>query len=67
MPAFDLAAELLAQGLLAVADREDGNPALEDLAGARGLPGSGTDAGPPEKMTALGLSRANASPAFEKG
>jgi hypothetical protein len=42
-----------------------GTPALKISDGARGLPGSGTDAGPPDKMTALGLSRANASAAFE--
>ena len=35
--------------------------------GARGLPASGTDAGPPEKITALGLSCSNASAALKNG
>ena len=67
MPAFDLAAKLLAQGLLAVANGKDWDAALEDFLRRAGLPGSGTDAGPPDRIAALGLSRANASAAFENG
>ena len=32
-----------------------GTPASKIASGARGLPASGTEAGPPEKITALGL------------
>ena len=38
-----------------------GTPLLKISIGARGLPGSGTDAGPPDRITAFGFSRANAS------
>ena len=67
VPGLHLAAKLLAQGLLAVADGRIGTPLVKISTGACGLPASGTDAGPPDRITALGFSRANASPAFEKG
>ena len=66
--ALDLAAELLAQGLLAVADGEDRNAALEDLhRRARAARLREPTPGPPDRITALGFSRANASAALENG
>src|SRR5580704_9627024 len=44
-----------------------GTPLAKTSAGARGLPASGTDAGPPDRITALGFSRAKASDALENG
>src|ERR1700722_17537416 len=44
-----------------------GTPLAKTSAGARGLPASGTDAGPPDRITAFGFSRAKASEAFENG
>ena len=44
-----------------------GTPLAMINSGARGLPASGTEAGPPEKMTAFGFSRANASAALVNG
>ena len=57
--ALDLAAELGAQGLLAIADAEQRHAHLEgDLRRARGVPISVTEAGPPERMMALGANSA---------
>ena len=67
MPALDLAAELFGERLLAVADGENRHGALKISSGARGLPASGAEAGPPERITAFGFSRSNASAALEKG
>src|SRR3984957_16431574 len=44
-----------------------GTPLAKTSAGARGLPASGTDAGPPDRITAFGFSRAKASEALENG
>src|SRR3984957_3479359 len=44
-----------------------GTPLAKTSAGARGLPASGTDAGPPDRSTAFGFSRAKASEACENG
>ena len=67
MAALHPAAELLAQGLLAIADGENRNAAFEDLRRRARASSLGTDAGPPDRITAFGFSRANASPAFENG
>ena len=54
--------KLLVERLLAVADGEQRQAAVEQNAAARGgCPPSVTDAGPPEKITPLGCSRSNAS------
>ena len=42
-------------------------PASKIAAGARGLPGAGTEPGPPDRITALGRCAANASAARSKG
>ena len=66
-PAFDLAAELGAHGLLAVADAEHRNAGLEyRIVGARGLPMSTVECGPPDRITAFGPMR-RASSARWKG
>ena len=44
-----------------------GRPAENTSCGARGLPASGTEAGPPEKITPFGFSRAKASEADWNG
>ena len=44
-----------------------GSPESRITCGARGLPGSVTLAGPPEKITPLGFIRAKAASALEKG
>jgi hypothetical protein len=45
--AFHLAAQLLRHGLHAVADAEHRHAQLENRCGARGLPASVVDSGPP--------------------
>ena len=54
MADLDLAAELGADGLLAVADAEDRDAQLEHRAGALGAAASVVEAGPPERMIAFG-------------
>ena len=44
-----------------------GTPASNTICGARGLPVSVVDAGPPDRMTAFGWMRRNASSAFWNG
>ena len=44
-----------------------GTPESNTACGARGEPSDVTEAGPPEKITALGLSRAKAASADWKG
>ena len=66
--ALHLAAELLAQASAGRSRwRGWGRRPAKISDGARGLPASGTEAGPPDRITAFGLSRANASAAFENG
>ena len=56
MAALDLAAELLRHRLLAVADAEHRHAGVEQLPSARsGASLSSTEAGPPERITALGF------------
>jgi hypothetical protein len=57
MAALDLAAELGAHGLFAVADAENRHAGIETMCGARGLPISMVDAGPPDRITAFGFRR----------
>ena len=67
MPALDLAAELLCERLLAVADGEDRNAALEDRLGrarAAGFRNRGRPAGEDHRLR---LQPANASAALENG
>ena len=44
-----------------------GTPASNTICGARGLPVSVVDAGPPDRITAFGLMRLNAASAFWNG
>ena len=44
-----------------------GTPASKTACGARGLPSAVTEAGPPERITPFGCSRAKASAAFWNG
>ena len=62
MAALDRAAELLGHGLLAVADAEHRHADSKIACGRARAAASGTEAGPPERITALGFSRWNASP-----
>ena len=54
MADLDLAAELGADGLLAVADAEHGTPSSNTARGAAALRSPWSDAGPPDRMIALG-------------
>ena len=66
--ALDLAAELHAHGLLAVADAEHRHAGVEDRPAARaGCRSSTVEAGPPDRMTAFGWMRLKASSADWKG
>ena len=68
MPALDLAAELRRHGLLAVADAEAPARRRRRSPAARAaLPSSCTDAGPPERITRLGLHPRKAASAFWNG
>ncbi len=44
-----------------------GTPASKTICGARGLPISGVEAGPPDRITAFGLMRLNAASADWNG
>ena len=68
MAALDMAADLLAERLLAVADGKDRDARIKYRLGARAASLRGvTESGPPEKITPLGCIRSKPSSASWNG